>query len=405
MSGSAHARSGGTPDDVRSSCGAGRRAPRLPLLVLVTMTIVPTAAVAADRDWRDVQLAWRGDPRAVADAPLGAEPPAGRRPSRRAQRRSLRRGVVTPDVPAARPPVATRAPLADRPSDPQPDPVELPDEVGILVHRDQPYGAGAAAHPRQRFDIHLPAACSGGPMPLVVWIHGRDWRTGSKADCPVVWLVNRGYVVASVGYRPSDAAVFPAQLDDCRAAIATLVADADTWGIDPTRICVAGVGAGGHLAALVAVDTLPPPGAVRKTGNNPGEPTSVDVAALSTFGAPTDLTTLGVTHDRPGSAASRLVGGPLREFREVARQASPRAHVSIDDPPALVVHGGRDALVPADQAVQFARALEASGVDAKLVIIDRAADVVPEKGSPQATALLEFLDLVLRPGPARRPSD
>jgi len=269
----------------------------------------------------------------------------------------------------------------------------------ILVHRDQPYGSGG--YPQQRFDLHLPDGCSGGQLPLVVWIHGPDWKSGSKADCPISWLAGEGYAVASVDYRPSDVAVFPAQLDDCRAALDDLVAAASTWGIDPERICVAGSAAGGHLAALVA---LQPAAAGRIHETSTERPAGGQPAALAIVGAPVSLTTLGPAHDRAGSPASRLVGGPLPEFREAAQRASPLAHVSADDPPVLIVHGRVDAAVPAGQAEVLEKALAAAGVDCTLVMLDDAATPLLAAGSPAAIALVEFLDRVIGPG-IRRPHD
>jgi len=366
----------------------------------IAIALVTSVAQADGRNWEGVQLAWRGDPRAVADAPLGGEVPQGRRPSRRSQRRSMRRGQPQPEFarPGIQPPVSPPS-TADLPAAETPVAIQQAADTSTLVHRDQPYGTAVPGQPRQRFDIHLPAACSGGRLPLVIWIAGTDWRNGTKADCPVTWLVSHGYVVASVGYRTTDTAAFPAQLDDCRAAVATLVADAETWGVDPARICVAGSAAGGHLAALVGLDAPPRrAGFSEASARSDTTPHGLEVAAVCTFGAPTLLTALGPDHDRAGSAASRLVGGPLPEFREAARHASPLTHVSADDPPALIVHGGRDPLVRVDQAVQFEQLLKAAGVDATLVVLDGATDASPAEDKPAGTALIHFLDRVLGPG-------
>jgi acetyl esterase/lipase len=262
--------------------------------------------------------------------------------------------------------------------------------AGVTTHRDQAYGE--RPHARQRFDLHLPAGCSTGGMPLVVWIHGDTWRDGSKADCPITWLANEGYAVASIGYRLSDTAVFPAQLDDCRAAIAEIERNAELWGIDRRRVAVVGSGAGGHLAALVG---LVQPAAAPADG----DPPQPRIAAVCAVAAPYNLTTLGPAHDRPASPASRLVGGPLPEFREAAQQASPLSHVSADDPPVLIVHGGADTTVPPDQAVGFDAALRAAGVDSTLVMLAGVGHKPSlDRGTPVGLTLLSFLDRVLGPG-------
>lgn len=341
-----------------------------------------------------VEVALRNDPRTMSDAPLPVEAAPARRPSRRAQRRALRRGTVEPAPPAARPAAATPAPTpAIVPVVPVAEPAV--EERGTVAHRDLPYGSGE--HARQRFDMLIPDGCAGGGLPLVVWIHGPDWRGGSKADCPLGWLVEEGYAVASIDYRPTDVAVYPAQFDDCRAALATLVADAATWGVDPARICVAGRGAGGHLAALVAFEP-PANGPVRTTDSMATEPPAPAAAAL--VGAPVQLAALGPAHDRAGSAASRLVGGPLPEFREAALRASPLSHVSADDPPTLILHGRHDDTVPPEQATLLGQALAGVGVEHTLVMLDEPS---LSRGSPGGVALVEFLDRTLGPGAARKP--
>ena len=367
-------------------------------LVAAAATFGPAGMVAAgERDWARVQLAWRDDPRPPADLPAGVVPQPQRWPTRRGLRRAIRRSWP-PELPTEAETGATRAEIAPRPAPPPPQPIAVettlsspfgpgPAAADAVVHRDQPYGS--TGHPRQRFDMYLPAACSGGGMPLVVWIHGDDWATGSKSDCPIRWLVDDGYAVASIGYRTSDVAVFPAPLDDCRAAVATILRNAELWGIDPERVCLAGAAAGGHLAALVAF-----------TADGAGErAAALPVAAVCAVAAPFHLTSLGPAHDRAASPASRLIGGPLPDLREAALQASPLVHVSADDPPTLIVHGTADEQVPVDQAVRLDAALHAAGVDSTVVILDAGHAVPLDEASPAGRELLHFLDRVLGPGP------
>ncbi|MEI6240543.1 MAG: alpha/beta hydrolase [Planctomycetia bacterium] len=360
-----------------------------------------TMAVATERDWGGVQLAWRGDPRATADAPFEAEMAPARRPSRRAQRRATARrrmpfddlpvevtpladppeaGLDVPDVIGAR---VTAAPLRVESTLESPfgAPTSGSERGEVLVHRDQP--SLPTADSRQRFDMFLPAGCAGGGMPLVVWIHGDTWRDGSRADCPVRWLAEEGYAVASIGYRLTDAATFPAQLDDCRAALDEIRRTAEVWGVDRDRIAVVGSGAGGHLAGLLGLSG----------------PAETRVAAVCAIAAPTHLTSLGPGHDRPSSPASLLVGGPLTEFREAAQRASPLSHVSADDPPCLVIHGDRDDSIPVAQSVALDAALRTAGVDSTLVVLEGTAHrPALDRSAPAGRALLEFLDRTLGPG-------
>jgi acetyl esterase/lipase len=311
------------------------------------------------------------DPRPPADAPFGVE--SQPRPSRRAQRRARRRASASESAAESREfsmgSAARASDLSGRGTNPG-KPVVL---------RDQPSIEDCL--PCQRFDLHLPRDRDRvHGLPLVVWIHGDTWRTGSKDDCPVTWLTADGYAVASVGYRLSAEASFPAQVDDCLAALATLARDAEAWGIDRNRICVAGAAAGGHLAALTGLWR---------------EATADDaprVAAIGLFGAPSQLTALGPQHDRAGSPASLLVGGPLPEFREVAQRASPVNHVAPGGPPVLLVHGRADTVVPPEQSVRFDAALRAAGVTSRLIVLDGVGHDLPlARGTAAGTALVSFL--------------
>lgn len=338
--------------------------------VVAVVAALAAGSSAAAPERPGPQAAWRGDPRPPADVPEGIQT-TGRRSSWRAQRRAARRGrsVAPVDEPT----------VAELP-EPTPPPATA---VVHLVHRDQPYAV--EGHPRQRFDIHLPTGCGGG-LPLVVWIHGDDWRSGSKADCPITWLVDRGYAVASVGHRLSSDAAFPAQLDDVRAGLGAILRDAELWGVDPQRVCVAGFGSGGQLAALLAMV------------DHPADEADPPTAALVAIAAPSLLTALEPRHDRAAAAAAQLVGGPLPEFRETAQRASPVVHASADDPPTLLLHGRRDADVPPEQARRLEAALRAAGVECRLELVDAAHAVPLAAESTAGRTLATFLERAIGPG-------
>ena len=130
------------------------------------------------------------------------------------------------------------------PSTPPPVP------AGVTAHRDVAYVTNA--HQRQKLDLYVPEK-GDGPFPIIVWIHGGAWMSGDKNGCPPLssGFVARGYAGVSLDYRLSGDAIFPAQIEDCKAAIRWLRAHAKEYRLDPTRIGVWGASAGGHLVALL----------------------------------------------------------------------------------------------------------------------------------------------------------
>src|SRR5690348_1769881 len=121
---------------------------------------------------------------------------------------------------------------------------------GVRIERDIAYVPDG--DPAQRLDIYLPENASDKPLPLLVWVHGGGWVGGSKSENPGAEFTAHGlYASASVEYRFSNVGVFPAQIQDCQAAIRFLRANASKYNIDPDRIGVWGGSAGGHLVALL----------------------------------------------------------------------------------------------------------------------------------------------------------
>ena len=255
-------------------------------------------------------------------------------------------------------------------------------------------------HERHKLDVYLPKK-SDGKRPLVIWIHGGAWRQGSKEGCPAVSLVGRGFVVASINYRLSGHAVFPAQIHDCKAAVRWLRAHADEYGIDPERIGAWGSSAGGHLVALLGTS-----GDVKDLEGDLGNPDqSSRVQAVCDWFGPTDLLLMNkqagefgtLDHDAPNSPESLLLGGTLQEVPEKARRAAPLTYVTSDDPPFLIVHGDRDPLVPWQQSQLLTDSLMEAKCSVTLKIIPGA-----EHGrfrDPQVTEeSLKFFETVLLPG-------
>lgn len=221
-------------------------------------------------------------------------------------------------------------------------------------------------------DLYLPVASTKTP-PLVVWIHGGGWRGGSRKKCEISWLVDHGYAVASVSYRLTDQAIFPAQIHDCKGAVRWLRAHAGKYGYDPEKIVVAGSSAGGHLAALLGTT-----GNVAELEGTVGgnlDQSSRVLGIIDYYGA-TDF--IQRTKSQPhktiqeGSIVRLLLGGPADEKVDLARLASSAFHVTPNDPPLLIFHGKKDDKVLLAQSERIRNSYRESGLSAELHVLETA---------------------------------
>jgi acetyl esterase/lipase len=232
---------------------------------------------------------------------------------------------------------------------------------GTRILRDLAYVPNG--HERQKLDLYLPEQKEGnGPLPIIVWVHGGAWLAGSKENCPAVRFLRLGYAAASINYRLSQHAIFPAQIEDCKTAIRFLRANAEKYNIDPNRIGVWGASAGGHLVALLGTT-----GDVKEFDKGPNLHVSSRVQAACDFFGPTDFTKMSdfessMDHDAPDSPEAQLLGGPVQENKEACKRANPITYVSKDDPPFLICHGDKDPLVPHNQSVLLNSTLKKTGV-------------------------------------------
>jgi acetyl esterase/lipase len=204
-----------------------------------------------------------------------------------------------------------------------------------------------------KLDIHIPRGKLRSP--LIVWVHGGAWRSGSKAEMPLGKLVEEGYAVASVDYRLSPEARFPAQIHDLKAAIRFLRGHSSQWRIPSKNILVAGDSAGGHLAALVGVSNGHPELEGEK-GTDRVE--SSDVQGIMSFYGGANLTTI-LKQSTPHGLSVRvpalelLLGGQPEDLPVLARLASPVFHVNRRSPPLLLLHGDQDPQMPINQALEL----------------------------------------------------
>lgn len=212
-------------------------------------------------------------------------------------------------------------------------------------------------------DIVAPEGDSASPRPAILFVHGGGWIGGEKTTTANDWLAEAGFFTASVEYRLTDVAPFPAQIHDVKAAVRWLRDHADEWNIDPDKIGVWGSSAGGHLAAMCAVTN----GDAWYAG---GEfATSSDVQCAVPICPPTDFlidwyAVANVpVHEEAEMCVTGLLGGLPLEQVELARQASPLWQDLVGSVPQLVIQGGADDLVPAGQVRAYTSALMQHGVD------------------------------------------
>jgi len=292
---------------------------------------------------------------------------------------------------------------------------ELQHPRGAVRHLALTYSMPDGYRPLQ-LDLYVPEKRT-GPVPCVVWIHGGAWLFGTRLAPPEYWpagalfqkAIDAGLAVASIDYRHSREAPYPAQLHDGKAAIRYLRRYAAELGIDPERIGVWGESAGGHLAALLALVDDP---ALEGTDGVTGE--SSQLAAGVIFYGVADVDTMPKLADSmpaewvanleaqdTGAGAEPieilLAGAPWPDA-EARRQVSPARHARADAPPLLLVHGEADGLVPYAQSVQLAAALREAGAEVELVPVPGADHVfLGTDPVPQLDRGVAYLAERLRP--------
>lgn len=216
-------------------------------------------------------------------------------------------------------------------------------------------------------DIYLPAEKN--PY-LIVWIHGGAWHSGSKENPPLE-LLSTGYAIASVDFRLSTEAVFPAPIHDIKAAVRFLRGNAKKFGYRSDRIIIWGSSSGGHLATLVG------------TTNNDGYlegneghylKESSSIQAIVDFYGPTNFLTIlnqstphGINVRAPALAI--LLGKPVEQVEGLAKKASPVYQVDANDPPLLIVHGEQDIQVPINQSLELMNVYKKNSLPVQFEVI------------------------------------
>lgn len=273
---------------------------------------------------------------------------------------------------------------------------------GITWEFDVPYiKDGDSA---QRLDIYYPEQQPKESLPLIVHIHGGGWMGGSKYPCDVSRMTTQGYVVASVEYRFSQTSKFPAQIQDCQAAIRWLRANAQRYHLNPEKVGVIGGSAGGHLSALVGVTGGKKVFAA--IGGNEDLSDAVqcvcDIFGPKNFAsvmeqAGEDKNVKNVfKFNTPSDPYSELIGAKLSD-KEKTAAVSPISYVDKNSPPILILHGTHDALVPFAQSEEFEAAMKKNGAPVWLQKFPGAGHGGGSFGKPSIILLMKkFFDKYLQ---------
>lgn len=238
---------------------------------------------------------------------------------------------------------------------------------GTILHGNVSYHNDTL--PKHLLDIYLPANAK-GKVPLVIFIHGGGWLSNDKyADMgymekTVAEIVSSGFALASIDYRFSTQAVFPAQMQDCNRAISYLYDNADKYGFDKNRFAIMGFSAGGHLASMVGLSK----------NNNvaaffmPETSKSFSFKAVVDFYGPAELILFPGSDDAKSPEGLLLGAAPL-DRPDLAKAASPVTYVDKNDPPFLIIHGEKDQLVSTKHSELLSSWLRVSGVENELIIV------------------------------------
>jgi len=223
-------------------------------------------------------------------------------------------------------------------------------------------------------DVYVPPTGKSS-YPVVVWIHGGAWMSNDKyADMGYMKstlkeFIEKGYAVASIDYRWSTMAIFPAQIQDCNQALEFLYQNANKYKLDKNRMALIGFSAGGHLANLVGLSNNNNVKDFYADGKKP----HFKIKVVLDFYGPIDFLTLkGHDSKDPRSPINLLLGGTVADNESKAKQASPVTYIDKNDPPFLIVQGEKDESVNPDQAITLSEKLEAAGVKNDLIIVPNA---------------------------------
>ena len=243
---------------------------------------------------------------------------------------------------------------------------------GTILHGNIPYANDTLK--KHLLDIYLPPTGKSS-YPVVIWVHGGAWMSNDKyADMgymvnTVKGFIDSGYAVASIDYRWSTMAIFPAQIQDCNQAVEFLYRNAAIYNLDRERFALIGFSAGGHLANLLGLSNNNNIKSFYPAGKKP----HFKIKLVLDFYGPSNLLTLkGNESKDPRNPVTLLLGGLATDKPKLAKEASPATYIDKNDPPFLIVQGEKDESVNPDQSVSLSSQLKDAGIKNELIIVQGA---------------------------------
>lgn len=243
---------------------------------------------------------------------------------------------------------------------------------GTSLHSDLAYAADTLT--RHMLDLYMPPH-AGNTVPLLVWIHGGGWTAGNKygdmdyMKTAIKAILENGYAIASIEYRYSTTAIFPAQIQDCNQAMEFLYENAGKYGLDNGRFGVIGFSAGGYLAALIATSNNKEMKAFYPDKKRP----HFKIRAAIDFYGPTDfiarIGSMKLEEGNDKSTSTMLLGAQPLSRPDLAKMASPTTYVDKADPPFLIFHGDKDQTVPITLSKLLDSYLKLANVPSEFVIV------------------------------------
>ena len=237
----------------------------------------------------------------------------------------------------------------------------------IRLEADIVFGSGGTTE--LKLDLAMPKEGE-GPFPAIVCIHSGGWIGGDRKQMKqtIEVLAGRGYVAISPDYRLAPRDRFPAQIEDCKAAVRWLRASAARYHVNARRIGAVGFSSGAHLACLLGVTTKDD----GLEGNGGNADQSSEVSAVVSFFGPTDLAQDVWSKEVRDRHLTPLIGGSAAEKADLYRKASPISYAGKNAPPFLFLHGTEDRMVPFAQSQALADKLRRAGVEARVIAVDGA---------------------------------